>query len=130
MKNDQFDNRLVILVVEDEALLRLNATDFLEEAGFEIVEAESASSALRILEARPDIRVLFTDIQMPGQIDGMELARRVHEQWPQILLLITSGNKRPEVTEIPDHGHFLSKPYRPVELVREVHKLVEEAASR
>jgi two-component system, response regulator PdtaR len=119
-----------VLVVEDEELLRLSVDGFLEEAGFEVIDAADADAALEILARRPDVRVLFTDIQMPGAIDGMELARRVHEHWPQVLLLITSGNSRPSTAEIADHGHFLPKPYRPDEVIREIHDLTEEASAR
>ena len=119
-----------VLVVEDEELLSLYVDGFLEEAGFEVIDAADADAALEILARRPDVRVLFTDIQMPGAIDGMELARRVHEHWPQVLLLITSGNSRPSTAEIADHGHFLPKPYRPDEVIREIHDLTEEADAR
>src|SRR5271163_1441568 len=79
-----------ILVVEDEELLRLNAADLLEDNGYAVIEAANAEDALRTLERRPDVRLLFTDIQMPGRIDGIELARLVHERWPHILLVMTS----------------------------------------
>jgi CheY-like chemotaxis protein len=97
----------VVLVVEDDALLRLDAADQLEGAGFEVVEAANAAQALQVMKTRPDVRVLFTDVEMPGPLDGMELARKVHEQWPNVQLLITSGNKRPAKADIADHGHFL-----------------------
>jgi CheY-like chemotaxis protein len=119
-----------VLVVEDEVLLRLYAGDFLEAAGFEVVDAPHARAALDIMASRPDIRLLFTDIHMPGQISGMELARLVHERWPHVLLLITSGNERPSPAEIADHGHFLAKPYRPEEVIREIHDLTQEANAR
>jgi two-component system, response regulator PdtaR len=96
----------VILLVEDEELLRLCAADLLEERGFRVLEASDADEALRTLAERPDVRLLFTDIQMPGALNGMDLARRVHEQCPNVKLLITSGNLKPSTAEIPDHGHF------------------------
>jgi two-component system, response regulator PdtaR len=80
-----------ILVVEDDELLRLYAAGLLEEHGYGVVEAENADAALKLLETRDDVRLLFTDIQMPGSCDGMELARQVHARWPNILLVITSG---------------------------------------
>ena len=79
---------------------------------------------------RPDVCVLFTDIQLPGAIDGMELARLVHEHWPHVLLLITSGDLRPLTGEIANHGHFLAKPYRPDEVIREIYDLTQEADAR
>jgi CheY-like chemotaxis protein len=120
----------VVLIVEDEALLRMHAAELLEEAGFEVVEAENADEALKAMQARRDIRVLFTDIQMPGPLDGMALARKIHEQWPKVLLLITSGNIRPAQSDIPDHGHFLTKPYRATDLIAEIDALAQDAAAR
>ena len=110
----------LILVVDDEALLRLLATDTLEDNGFRVVEAEDATEALRILAERPDVRVLFTDINMPGALDGMELAREVHARWPAIKLVITSGRQRPSDDEIPDSGRFIAKPYSPDLLLEEI----------
>jgi CheY-like chemotaxis protein len=114
----------LILVVEDEPLLRLNATDVLEEAGFSVTEANNAETALELLEGRRDVQVLFTDIHMPGAFNGLELARRVHRRWPHILLMITSGRERPRASEIPDDGRFLAKPYRHAELVGRVNELL------
>ena len=119
-----------VLVVEDEELLRLYVDGFLEDEGFEVIDAVDADAALNIMTRRPDVRVLFTDIQLPGAIDGIELARLVHEHWPHVLLLITSGNQRPSTAEIADHGHFLPKPYRSDEVIREIHDLTEEADAR
>jgi len=117
----------VVLVVEDDALLRLDAADQLEDAGFEVVQAANAAQALQVMKSRPDVGVLFTDVEMPGPLDGMELARKVHEQWPNVLLLITSGSKRPAKADIADHGHFLAKPYRTQEVIQEIAALAREA---
>ena len=117
----------VVLVVEDDALLRLDAADHLEGAGFEVVEASNAAQALQVMKTRPDVRVLFTDVEMPGPLDGMELARKVHEQWPNVQLLITSGNKRPAKADIAGHGHFLAKPYRTQDVINEINALAREA---
>src|ERR687894_1746752 len=103
----------VVLIVEDEPLVRMTAADELEEAGFHVLEAANADVALAVLEARSDeVRVLFTDVHMPGSMDSMALAEQVHQRWPHILLLISSGYARPHPDEIPDHGHFVPKPYR------------------
>src|SRR5277367_1946469 len=118
----------LILVVEDEPLLRFNATDALEEAGFSVTEANNAETALEVLEARRDVRMLFTDVHMPGSFDGMELARQVHRRWPHILLMITSGRERPSA-EIPDNGRFIAKPYRHKELVGRVNELLRPMAA-
>jgi len=110
----------LILVVEDEALIRSCAADILEQHGYEVVEAATAADALEMLEARPDVRVLFTDINMPGKLDGMDLARLVHEHWPNIRLVITSGGREPTKAEIPDDGRFIAKPYRPKQVTDEI----------
>ena len=120
----------VILVVEDEEVLRLHAADLLEEHGFSVIEAESADVAQEILETRDDVRLLFTDVQMPGASDGMDLARQVHSRWPNILLVITSGKERPTRAEIPDDGRFVSKPYRADELLGEVNDLMAKPSPR
>ena len=110
----------LILVVEDEALIRSCAADILEQHGDEVVEAATAADALEMLEARPEVRVLFTDINMPGKLDGMDLARLVHEHWPNIRLVITSGGREPTKAEIPDDGRFIAKPYRPKQVTDEI----------
>lgn len=87
------------------------ATDMLEDAGFSVLEAASADEALEILENRSDIGVLFTDMEMPGSMNGFGLADRVAERWPHIRLVITSGRCRPAPRDVPDHGMFVPKPY-------------------
>ncbi|MGP9810512.1 response regulator [Rhodopseudomonas sp. NSM] len=101
----------VVLVVEDEALLRMNAVDIIEEAGFEVIEASNADDAIAILESRDDIRVVFTDIQIPGSMDGLKLARAVSGRWPPIKIIATSGRVKVSGTDLPDGGRFLAKPY-------------------
>ena len=107
----------VVLVVEDEGFVRLMAVDMLEDAGFEVLEAGRASEAWAILEHRPDVDVLFTDVDMPGSMNGFDLAGRVNERWPHIRLVITSGRHWPRNDELPDHGQFVHKPYRMCQLV-------------
>jgi CheY-like chemotaxis protein len=86
--------RPVVLVVEDEFLVRMAAIGMVEEAGFEAVEAADADEAIAILEARPDIHVVFTDIRMPGSMDGLKLATYVRGKWPPIKIVATSGDHR------------------------------------
>jgi CheY-like chemotaxis protein len=83
--------RPVVLIVEDEFLLRMDAVDMVADAGFEVVEAADADEAIGILDARRDIAVVFTDIQMPGSMDGLKLARAVKGRWPPIKIVATSG---------------------------------------
>lgn len=101
----------VILVVEDEAILRLHAVELLKEAGFATLEASQAEEALEVLGRNPEVSVLFTDIDMPGRLDGLQLARRVHELRPDIQLILTSGQRPPASRDIPDDGRFVPKPY-------------------
>jgi two-component system, response regulator PdtaR len=115
----------VVLVVEDEPLVRMMAADELEEAGFHVLEAANADVALAVLEARSDeVHVLFTDVDMPGSMDGMALAEQVHQRWPHTWLLISSGYARLHPGEIPDHGHFVPKPYRSDTLVQHIAEMM------
>ena len=108
--------RPVVLIVEDEFLLRMEAADMVRAAGFEAVEAANADQAIEILEARRDITVVFTDIQMPGSMDGLRLIAVVSDRWPPILLLVTSGQVTPRSDQMPSGTRFLSKPYLQNEL--------------
>lgn len=107
----------VILLVEDEPLVRMLGMDVLEEAGFAVVEAVDAREALAQLEAHPEVDILFTDVQMPGDLDGVQLARIVHDQRPDVRLVVASGHARLSADDLPDNGRFVPKPYRPDELV-------------
>ncbi len=101
----------VILVVEDEPLIRMNAAVLLEDQGYEVIEAATAQAALAILEKRNgEVEALFTDVDMPGDMNGLELAGIVHRRWPAIALLITSGVVRMPAA-LPGGGMFLEKPY-------------------
>jgi CheY-like chemotaxis protein len=101
----------LVLIVEDEALVRIVAASMLQDAGFDTLEADSADHALLVLERRPDVRVLFSDVQLPGSMDGLHLAVAVHDRWPSIKLLLTSGGVSVSNDKIPDDGQFLPKPY-------------------
>jgi CheY-like chemotaxis protein len=107
----------VVLVVEDEPLVRLDAIDMLRDAGFQVVEAANADEAIVILEKRPDIRVVVTDIQMPGSMDGLKLAATIRDRWPPIALIVTSGRVAVKPQDLPERGRFLPKPYTAPRLV-------------
>ena len=109
-------NRPVVLIVEDEFLLRMDAVDMIARAGFEVVEAANADQAIEILESRRDITVVFTDIQMPGSMDGLKLARAIRGRWPPIKIVATSGSSNLVKTELPEGGRFLPKPYSPLQV--------------
>ncbi|MBD9390366.1 response regulator [Agrobacterium sp. AGB01] len=101
----------VVLVVEDEPLLLMAAVDLVEEAGFEAVEARNADEAIEILNARKDIRIVFTDIDMPGSMDGMKLAAMVRDRWPPVEIIIVSGHRKVSDDDLPERSVFFSKPY-------------------
>ncbi len=113
-----------IIVVEDEALVRMNSVDVLEGAGFEVVEAANADEAIVLLEQAEDVRLMFSDIDMPGSMDGMALAELVHARWPRIRVLLTSGHHHVADADVPDHGKFVPKPYSDAAVVKKVHDLL------
>jgi CheY-like chemotaxis protein len=108
--------RPVVLIVEDEFLLRMEAVDMSASAGFEAIEAANADAAIEILETRRDIAVVFTDIQMPGSMDGLKLARAVRGRWPPIKIVATSGHVHVAETDLPEGGRFVPKPYSPTQV--------------
>jgi CheY-like chemotaxis protein len=115
--------RAVILVVEDELLIRMNAVEMIEEA-FEVVEAGNAEEAIVILEGRLDVAVVFTDIQMPGSMDGLKLAAVVRLRWPPIKIVATSGQVKIGVGDLPQGSRFLQKPYSPAEIMKTLRELI------
>jgi CheY-like chemotaxis protein len=116
--------RAVILIVEDELLIRINAVEMIEVAGFEVVEAASADEAIAILEGRLDINVVFTDIQMPGSMDGLKLAAAVRDRWPPIKIVATSGHFKLGPGDLPEGGRFLPKPYSPAEIMKTLREVM------
>jgi CheY-like chemotaxis protein len=106
-----------VLFVEDEHLIRMIAVAMLEDAGYVVVEASTADAALSVLEQRRGVDVVFTDIDMPGSMDGLALTGRVAERWPRIRLVVTSGRAWLREAEVPDDGRFLPKPYRSPQLL-------------
>ena len=121
---------IVVLVAEDEPLIRVVAIEALSDAGFVAVEARHAEHALCILEARRNrVHVLFTDVHMPGVMDGLQLARHTRRHWPWIAVLVASGYARPEPHEIPAGGRFLAKPYSLDAMVGHVRELATAGAA-
>src|ERR1700734_964102 len=117
-----------MLVVEDEMLLRMRAVDMVEDAGFTPVEATNADDALTILESRSDIKLLFTDIQMPGSIDGLKLAYAVHERWPSIKIILVSGKLTPTDGERPTDSRFFGKPLEVKQMIAEIQEMIGQGA--
>ncbi len=100
------------LVVDDDAFIRMDAAAILEDAGFETFEAAHADAAVRVLhECHRHLTLLFTDVQMPGTLDGFALARYVSEHWPHISIVVASGQARPSPGELPEGAHFIAKPF-------------------
>jgi CheY-like chemotaxis protein len=114
----------VVLVVEDEMLLRMWAVDMVEDAGFTSVEAVNADEAVAILESRADIALLFTDIQMPGSIDGLKLAHAVHERWPPIKIILVSGQLRLANIDIPTDSRFFGKPLEAKVMIAQMQSMI------
>lgn len=121
----------MVVLVEDELLIRMTAFDLLVDAGFEVAEAEHAAEALAILQGRSnDIHALFTDIHMPGAMDGLALAHHTQKNWPWVVILLTSGLAIPLPTALPDGSRFLSKPYDPDHVVRHLREMVDAGRPR
>ena len=118
---------LKVLVVEDEPILLLLATDVVEEAGFEAISAANADDAIRILSTRNDIAIIFTDIRMPGSMDGMKLALTVRDRWPPIEIIVTSGHMGAAPPEMPARGKFFRKPYRTQHIIDALHEFATAA---
>src|SRR3954470_5776118 len=113
-----------VLVVEDEMILRMRAVDIVEDAGFNPVEAVNADEALSILESRSDISVLFTDIQMPGTLDGLKLAHAVYKRWPGIKIILVSGQVTLSDADKPIDSRFFGKPLETKQMIAEIQEMV------
>lgn len=119
----------VVLIAEDDALLRMLAMDVVEEAGFVAIEAADADEAMALLEFRSDIALLLTDIDMPGSMSGIKLAQAVCNRWPRIRILVVSGRVRPQPPELPSNSCFLAKPYQAAALVEELRALATSSGN-
>ena len=116
--------RSIVLVVEDELMLRMRAVDIVEDAGFTPIEAINADEAIRVLEARDDVSVLFTDIQMPGSMDGLKLAHVAHTRWPHIKIILVSGQIAVTEADAPEDSRFFPKPLEIQQMIRELQGMV------
>jgi CheY-like chemotaxis protein len=117
----------VVLVVEDEMLLRMRAVDMVEDAGYTPVEAVDADEAVAILESRSDIALLFTDIQMPGSMDGLKLAHAVRKRWPPIKIILVSGQLKLANIDIPTDSRFFGKPLEAKKMIAEMQDMIGHA---
>ena len=114
----------VVLVVEDSPLILMNALELVRTAGFASIGAAGADEAIAILEARADIRLVFTDVQMPGTMDGVKLAHYIRSRWPPIHLIIASGRAILEENQLPTGSRFFSKPYDDNTIVQEITRML------
>jgi CheY-like chemotaxis protein len=117
----------VVLVVEDDMLLRMRAVDMVEDAGYTSVEAVDADEAVAILESRSDIALLFTDIQMPGSMDGLKLAHAVHDRWPPIKIILVSGQLKLASIDIPANSRFFGKPLVAEVMIAQMQSMIGHA---
>ncbi len=111
-----------VLVVEDDPLLRFDMVDLVEDAGFVAHEARNADEAIEEMNRNPAIRVVLTDIEMPGSMDGLKLAFLVRKRWPPVVILVISGKRNVSQTDLPEDVLLLSKPYSPAMVVRTLRK--------
>jgi CheY-like chemotaxis protein len=109
--------RALVVVVDDDVFERMGASDMFSEAGYRVLEAENADEALQLFETSTGIRLLFTDVSMPGSMNGSDLARQVAERWPSVGIIITSGRPRP--LKLPLSMLFHDKPYQPAAVLRQ-----------
>ncbi len=117
----------VVLVVEDEMLLRMRAVDMVEDAGYTSVEAVDADEAVAILKSRSDIALLFTDIQMPGSMDGLRLAQTVHQRWPPIKIILVSGQVKLADGDLPGDSRFFGKPLQAKVMIAQMQHMIGHA---
>jgi DNA-binding response OmpR family regulator len=118
----------VVLVVEDEELARLIIAEYLTEGGFTVLQSASAAEALATLERRADIKAVVLDVVMPGDMDGVALAHRIHERWPAVSLLVVSGKGTPRIATLPPGAGFLPKPYFGPSIVGRIRAMISPAS--
>ncbi len=116
-----------ILVVEDETFIRMDAVEMLGAAGFDILEAANADEAIQMLERDIDIRLLFTDIDMPGSMNGLKLAVAVSDRWPPVGIIATSGHFKVQAGDLPAGARFIRKPYQSAQIISAVRELTGSA---
>jgi CheY-like chemotaxis protein len=116
-------HQTVVLIVEDEVLIRMDAVDMIRSGGFDVIEAQDADEAIEILERRPDITIVFTDVHMPGSMNGLKLAAAIRGRWPPIKIVATSGEAKLSADDLPSGSRFLAKPYSAQEIVGTLREL-------
>lgn len=112
-----------VLVVEDETFIRMDVVETLRDAGFDILEATNADEAIQMLETNLDIRLVFTDIDMPGMMNGLKLAAAVRDRWPPVRIIAASGHFKIQDGDLPADARFFPKPYHPSQIIDAVREL-------
>ncbi|MBR0955277.1 response regulator [Bradyrhizobium canariense] len=118
---------ICVLVVEDEMFTRMDVVEMLRGAGFDILEANNADEAIQMLEQNSNIRLMFTDIDMPGSMNGLKLAAAVRDRWPPVGIIVTSGHFKIKAGDLPAGARFITKPYWPAQIIGAVHQLTDAA---
>jgi CheY-like chemotaxis protein len=116
-----------VLVVEDEALIRMGVVVDFEEAGFNVLEAENTDEAISLLRSHPEIQALFTDVEIPGSMNGLKLAATVHDRWPPIKIIVTSGRVLVRKRDLPEDVQFVPKPYDNSQVISALREMVMAA---
>ncbi|MDO6415118.1 response regulator [Sphingomonas sp. BIUV-7] len=120
-------SRQTILIVEDEAIIRMDLVDFFADSGFDVLEAEGADGAIALMENNPSIAAVVTDIQMPGSMDGVKLSHYLRDRWPPTVLIVTSGAIKPTAADLPQGAIFMPKPFNPrtvLDLLRDARPVI------
>jgi CheY-like chemotaxis protein len=129
MAHPQPHRPLAVLIVEDEPLVRMSAVAMIGEAGCQTYEAANADEAIALLEKHAEIRILFTDIDMPGSMDGLKLAHYVRGRWPPVKIIVTSGHVQVGRQDMPRDATFFAKPYRAMQIVGKLRELAIQAGT-
>ncbi len=124
MSDEPTTNPIVVIVVEDEPLIRMVLAEALLDDGFDVIEASYAREAITILEVEaPRVNTLFTDVHMPGDLDGIGLVHHARIHWPWLSLLVTSGRAYPKTSSMPKGTRFIAKPYEFLDVVRHIREM-------
>lgn len=115
---------VTVLVVEDDVLVRMDIVQSLEDDGFDVLEASNADEAIVLLTAHPEVRLMFTDIDMPGSMDGLKLATAVRDRWPPVNIIVTSGHRAMSTDTLPVVGRFFNKPYDPSKIIQAIREMI------
>jgi CheY-like chemotaxis protein len=128
MSSSTHQPTFAVLVVDDEPLLLMDAMDLVEDAGYTAYGASNADEAIRVLRKHPDIRVLFTDVDMPGSMNGLRLAHAVRDGWPPVAIIVASGHVKITVDQLPTGGMFFPKPYAPLKILGAIDNFASQAS--